>query len=193
MRNFRIRIMVISLIFVCLLGPAAAVPSQENETSAVQEEAVNKLVALNLLKGYPDGSLGLENPISRVEFCAVISRMLGYEEDPIVPEVFPFTDVASDHWGFNYIATAYSLNVVAGYPDDTFKVSNQIRYSEVVTMLVRALGYANDVEGENWPDNFMQLGDQLGITNALEIDVHKPVTRGEVAVMIRNSLEIKLK
>jgi hypothetical protein len=163
------------------------------DLNALQEQAAQKLVALNLLKGYDDGSLGLERFIRRVEFCTIVTRMLGYEDSPILPPLFPFGDVKPDFWGYNYIGTAYSLKIVAGYPDGSFKVNNHITYAEAVTMLVRTLGYADDVKGTKWPDNFMEVGKRLGITRNLQIDYDKPVTRGEIAIMVNNSLGIDLK
>jgi hypothetical protein len=194
LKSFRIKILVAGIICIILIFSSTFAQSVENSGMvALQEEAAKKLIALNLLKGYDDGSLGLERPIRRVEFCAIVSRMLGYEENPVLPSTFPFKDVKRDYWGYKYIATAYGLNLVIGFDDGTFKPDEQITYAQAVTMLVRTLGYAGDVKGMKWPDNFMEIGNNLGITRYLQIDYNKPVTRGEIAVMVSNSLGIELK
>ncbi|NLY42809.1 MAG: S-layer homology domain-containing protein [Clostridiaceae bacterium] len=184
MKNRRIKI-IVSVLIISLI----TVQSVFAQNTAY-EVAAEKMVALGLLKGYEDGSLGLERNLRRVEFCAILSRMLGYEDDPILPPLLPFSDVGRDYWGYNYIATAYGLKAVEGYDDGTFKPDELITFGQAVTILVRTLGYANEVKGTKWPDNYIEVGKRLGITTQLQLEYNKPVTRGDIAVMVTNCLGI---
>ncbi|MGE4283282.1 MAG: S-layer homology domain-containing protein [Clostridia bacterium] len=194
MRKFRIRLLIIAIVFILAgLSNAFAQNAITVSSNELQMDAAKKLVALNLLKGYDDGTLGLERPIRRVEFCAVVTRMQGYEGSTKFAGQIPFKDVQKDYWGYEYIATAYELKTLSGFPDGTFKPDNQITYGEAVSILVRAMGYAGDVKGEKWPDNYMEVGSSLGITKNLSIDFNRPVTRGEISILVSDSLEIELK
>jgi hypothetical protein len=120
--------------------------------------------------------------------------MLGYEGNVLLTEEVPFKDVTKDYWGYPYIANAYSLKIISGFPEDgTFKPDNQITYGQAVTILLNAMGYAKDVQGKKWPDNYMEVGTNLGITKNLAVDFNKPLTRGEIAILVSDSLEVELK
>lgn len=49
----------------------------------------------------------------------------------------PYSDVSVSDWSFKYVAKMYMRNVVAGYPDGTFKPNNAVTQLEAVLMAVR--------------------------------------------------------
>jgi len=159
-----------------------------------QEKAAEKLVTLGLLTGYEDGSLRLENQITRSEFAALAVRLLmkdqnldDYKKDTI------FDDVKEDHWASSYINIATEEKLINGYGDGTFRPDDTITHAEVLTILVRLLGYDNNLNPEKeWPINYIQKALELGI-NTNDVIIPKAlVTRGDVVVYIDNSLLVSL-
>lgn len=70
-------VMVVSLAAMIPAGAAGA----EKIGSDIVAEAAKVLMTLNIVQGYEDGSLRLENNITRAEFAAMLARMLqGTEE-----------------------------------------------------------------------------------------------------------------
>lgn len=164
-----------------------------NIFAATEEEvyAGNQLSVLGILKGYSDGSLKLDNNILRSEVATLTVRILGYENTIVVGNEKKFTDVSSKHWAYNNIQNAYKLNLIQGYPTGEFKPQNNITYAEVVAIMVNALGKGKDLQGK-WPDNYLNKGKELGlIPKNSTVNPDKVVTRGEMAVIVWDTLLVK--
>lgn len=117
--------------------------------------AICTLTNGQILEGYPDGSFRPDEPITRAELAAIISRfdsMFGTLE---ITESF---DDAAGHWAEEYIEFSAARKYVIGYPDGTFRPDRDITRAETVTMVNRCLHRAVDEEGLignyiTWPDN----------------------------------------
>jgi len=155
----------------------------------VQEARAQALVRIGMLKGYEDGSLRLENNITRSEFFTLIVRALGWENEDTSDINVSFSDIDSSHWAYNNVKVAVKLGLVKGYPDNTIAPDNQITYAEVLTVLIRILGYEDTLEGE-WPENVVSKSQSLDMVKDLELLPRQQVTRGEVSVLIYNSLTV---
>jgi len=154
--------------------------------------AGTRLKQLGVLKGYPDGSLHLENYITRAEVATIMVRIRGYEGQKVEGEAKDFTDLEDSHWAYTYIENAYKLNIIQGYPDSSFKPENNISYAEVVAIMVNGLGYKDQALGE-WPYNYIDLAKELGvIPKTSELDPKKIVSRGEMALIVWDTLLVKL-
>ena len=162
--------------------------------ASYQDDCGEILVKMNLLAGYPDGTLKLENNITRAEFSVLIMKMLGYNNDNIDISVEKdFKDLNKKHWAYKNVLKANELGYLSGYEDNTFRPSNNLTYAECCSILTSVLGYKSDLKGK-WPDNVMNMADKLGINKNLSLKNSKDlVSRGEVAIMIVNSLEINIK
>lgn len=104
--------------------------------------------------GYPDGSFHGDLAITRAEFIAIAVRFA----DPQVGTV-SLSDVSTDHWAYNYIATAEYYGWVTGYTDGTFQPDDPITRAEAMTIINRMLNRGVEEAGVSatgftpWPDN----------------------------------------
>ncbi|MGE5474354.1 MAG: S-layer homology domain-containing protein [Ignavibacteriales bacterium] len=159
----------------------------------IQQQSANAMVKLGLLKGYENGNLGLERNITRAEFATVIIRMMGYEKNPIkVSSNISFKDLPKKHWAYSTVRMAASLGYIKGYSNKTFKPSNNITYAEAITIMVRVLGYGDKLSGK-WPDNYIKKANELGILKNLDISESTPITRGNISILVTNSLNVEIK
>lgn len=148
----------------------------------------NQLRTLGILKGYSDGSLKLDNNISRAEVATLAVRILGYEDTIILGQGKDFFDVDHAYWAFNNIQNAYKLGIIKGYPGGDFRPLNNITYQEVIAIMVNALGESNNLEGD-WPHNYLNKAKALGvIPSNSNVEPTKVVTRGEMAVIVWDTL-----
>lgn len=161
--------------------------------ASYQDSCGEILVKMNLLSGYPDGTLKLENNITRAEFSVLIMKMLGYTNDNIIIESEKkFRDLTETHWAYKSVIKATELGYLSGYEDNTFRPSSNLTYAECCTILVNILGYKSELKGK-WPDNAIDMASKLNMDNNLQPKMTKDlVTRGEVAIMLVNSLNIKV-
>jgi len=157
------------------------------------EEAIAKLVALDTIEGYEDGTFKPENTITRAELATVITFILGLQDAADLAKDNPtrFSDVKVNEWYTGYINIAANENVIAGYPDGTFKPNEKVSYSEAVTMLVNSLGLKQVVDkaGGSWPSNYMSKASQLGITKVLDtVNGSADAIRGDIFLMAWETL-----
>lgn len=159
-----------------------------------QKKSADVMVKLGLLKGYKDGDLKLYQKITRAEFATIIARMMGSEVKPSIPNVsfeMKFKDVPKKHWAYHTIKMVVNSGYMKGYPNNTFGPSKNITYAEAIATMVRLLGYHNGITGK-WPNNYINKAKQLGITKNLYISPQKPITRGDISILIVNSLPIEI-
>ncbi len=108
------------------------------------------------------------------------------------------SDVAGTKF-LNAVSRLGALNVLAGYPDGTFKPGNNITRAEMAAVAVNAIGlkdaaaYAKgktkfkDVAGDNWAAGFINVASSQGIIAGYPNGTYKPdanVTYAEVSTIL---------
>lgn len=183
----------IIIIFTVLLFISSRAAFAEVTHEKVQEDSANAMVRLGLLKGYGNGDLGLGRNITRAEFATVVVRMMGYEKNAFkVSSKISFKDLSKNHWAYSYVRMAASLGYIKGYSNKTFKPSSNITYAEAISIMVRVLGYGGSLTGK-WPDNYINKAQSLGIIKNLDVKADKPITRGDISILVTNSLTVEIK
>jgi hypothetical protein len=155
------------------------------------EKAINTLAALKVIDGYDDGTFKPEKTITRAEMAKLLVQLLGYG-DLVAGSKSNFSDTQG-HWADPWIALAAGKGLVIGTGDGKFTPDRTVSYDEVLTMLVRGLGYTddcNEIKGI-WPSNFKVKAAELGITKNVKIN-SDGADRGGVAQAMFNALEAKI-
>ena len=160
------------------------------------KNAITTLSTLSVIAGYEDGTFKPEGAITRAEFTKLIVFMLGLQD--ITYSSYTFADVSADHWARNFIQTGYDRKIIAGFEDGEFKSEEQVTYAQALKMIVCTLGYedfalARTATTDGWADRYIQEAGSLGLTkNVSGSDFYGPATRGMVAQMLYNALEINM-
>jgi len=160
--------------------------------ASLVEESADTLKKMKILNGYEDGSLRLENNITRAEFCALIMNMLGIKvTEPLENK---FSDIKEGAWYYNAINKVAEMGYINGYKEDgTFRPNNNITYAESCAIMVNLLGFNDELEGV-WPNNVIEKAKELGIIEGLvDLEASYKMTRGEISVMLINSMSIKVR
>jgi hypothetical protein len=187
MAKFKIRIVALLTTIAVFIMPFNSFAEQN-----LQNDCAKALVSLKIMQGYEDGSLRLQNKIKRSEFVTLIVKMLGYDKDTDVSNVkVDFKDIKKSHWAYNYARLAVKYKLVVGSPDKKFSPDNYITYSEALTVLIRSLGYESTLQGK-WPENVLNKATEIDLNNNLNLPNNKQITRGDMSVMVYNSLTINL-
>jgi len=150
---------------------------------------------LGYLKGYDDGDLKLDQPITRAEALAFVVRISGMEKTAeLMKGATKFADANIDpslEWATGYINLGEGHGIVNGYPDGTFKGNAQVTYAEMAKMLLYAMKYDVTVEGGVWPAAVMGKAESLHVFDKVSASPNAPAVRGDVVKMIDNSLRTK--
>jgi len=99
-------------------------------------EAVGALVAEGIIKGHDDGSFGPNDPITRAQMAAFLTRALGLQGGPAST---PFADVAHDSWYYEPVAALYGAGLVSGTTPTAFSPEVPVTRQQAASLIVRAL------------------------------------------------------
>lgn len=166
--------------------------------AAGRDEKIVALKNAGVINGYPDGSLGLDKPISRAEVSVLLIRMTSNAVNG--PGAQMFKDVPSSHWASGYVQTACNLtnpegiSTIVGYPDSSFRPGNSVTNAEVMKMLTVVAKKdltPSEVKNSTWPTSWINWAGELGIVGSGSgvgaLNAKAPATRGDVFVMLYNA------
>lgn len=160
--------------------------------TAANADAINTLAALGVIKGYDDGTFKPDNNITRAEVATMVVAALNRTADAEGAKgTTKFADVNTDAkaWASGFVNIGVAEKYISGYEDGTFKPDNNVTYAEMVSMLVRMVGYGNYAEYlGGWPNGYLSVGNDKGITKGVSAAQDTAVTRAQVAQMIYNSI-----
>ena len=184
--------MVLALVMTLSLAVSANALKADEKINEDYAEAVAVLDGMGVFKGYEDGSFKPENKITRAEVATIIYRI--YTQDlakndksGMYATYNKFSDMAGAGWAAGYIGYCANAEFVKGYPDGTFKPSGNVTGYEVLTMILRAIGYDKNGEftGADWALNVAKYAEQAGVlANVKGVDLNAPATRELVAELL---------
>jgi hypothetical protein len=183
---------LISLVLALVMVFGLAAPVMAAEES-VQETAGGRLLSLGVIEGYTDGSLGLDKTITRAEITVILAKICGMGDAANLLKDTPskFSDVKVNEWYTGWINLASSQGWIKGDPQGTFRPNDPVQHREIVTMLLKALGYDDNLLGD-WPTNYLAKAAALGITKDIVSDSKAPAVRGDVFIMTSRTLDEKV-
>ncbi len=139
------------------------------------------------------GQFWPENLLRRGELAAIAVRSLGYREAAFLAgNASAYFDVAPDSWVAGYATVSRNLDLVRGWETSqgrVFEPETLATVDQVVTVLVRALGYETlDMRG-SWPQAYRSQAVAIGLCDEETVAQGDLVpTRGQVAVMVARAL-----
>ena len=180
--------MLISILVV----PAAAAENKRFSDVSDQNTAIaiESLRLMGVLDGYGDGTFRPSNRLTRAQFCKMAAYVMDSEAElGRYRTVTVFPDVKPSHWAAGYInLSAKGKGVIAGYADGRFYPERTVTVGQAVTILLRLLGYKDEAIGGVWPDSYMAVGAEIGLTDGLGTSGNEPLTRGQAAKLFLNLL-----
>nr|WP_317105914.1 DUF1565 domain-containing protein [Chroococcidiopsis sp. SAG 2025] len=102
---------------------------------------IEALAAKNIIAGFPDGTFKPDEPVTRAQFAAIVSKAFTPKgQRPAVN----FQDVQRKYWGYQAIQTAYQGGFVAGYPGNLFEPEQKIPRVQALVSLANGLKLSAD-------------------------------------------------
>ena len=172
--------------------PAFAVLPQEIKGTRF-EKAVSVLSALEIMNGDENGEFRLDDTIIRSELTKMAITAMGMEDAADShSNTKIYDDVTVDHWANGYISLATSMGIVEGDGDGKFRPNDKISYREAVTIMVRAAGYESAAKSKGgYPKGYINVANENSMLKGVEGSSESQISRGNVAILTNNTLEIK--
>jgi len=104
-------------------------------------EEIMACVDAEVVAGYPEGDYKPELAVTRDQMAVYIARSLAGGDDnvPLGPVAPSFSDVATDHWAYDYIEYSVDQDVVQGYPEGDYKPSLEVDRGQMAVYIARAI------------------------------------------------------
>lgn len=129
-------------------GAAAGGPFSDVPADYWAAEVIKQLVDRKILAGYPDGTFGPENILTRAEFAAILARTAGLTAQPLDKPTHQ--DVGLSEWYALVVGAAWEY--IGDYPGSDggrlFKPAEPILREEAAAALLKARG-----DGQKTPVN----------------------------------------
>lgn len=190
MKNLK-KVLALVLAFACaftMFAGAAFTDAADIKTA----DAVDTLVALGVLEGYPDGSFRPDATVTRAEMAKMIytirtgkSDASAYNEDKTT-----FTDI-NGHWARGYIKYCQSLGIIAGKSATKFDPDATVTTQEAAKMLLVTLGYNAEragLVGATWGQKTIALADEHGLLKGVTSGTTGPAPRQFAAQLMYNTI-----
>jgi hypothetical protein len=192
-KKLLVTLLVLTFVLSAMSVGLAAPKFSDIEDADVADSVV-RLVALNIINGYPDGTFKPGQQITRAEFAKVIVNAVGVgKAAEYAAGVTQFKDVPADFWAAGYIKVASDMGIVNGRGNGIFDPQANVTYAESITMIVRALGYEPKAKAlGGYPGGYIAIAAEKEITDGVNVVNTLAATRGDVALMLDNSLEVAL-
>ncbi|MGP4070395.1 S8 family serine peptidase [Halobacillus sp. B29] len=166
-------------------------------TGTWAEPYVSYLSKENLMTGYPDGTFGFHDAITRAGAATMIARELDL---PLKEADFP--DVPSRHWGSEYIGALAEAGILSGYEDGTFHPNGTLTRAEMATLVVRAYELTGestssfpDVKAGSWAASYIDTLTANDVITGFPDGTYRPnqaIKRSEFAVIMAKLLSDEL-
>lgn len=184
------------LLTVLILTMSTAVYASFSDVSENDSYygAVNRLNALNIMRGTGDGQFDPSGYVTREQFARIIVKAAGLEDTAAAMQgTSAYSDVDPYSEASGYINMAIDKGFLTGAIDGNFHPYDNVNYAQVCTAVVRALGYTDkDVPGQ-WPRNYVEKAKKLEITDGLYFNSSDEVQRWTLAIIIDKLLDTDVK
>lgn len=185
-------LLAVAMMFCFSATAFAADFNDTSDCSKVAQDAINKVAALGIVEGYEDGSFKPAENITRAEFAKMADIAAGFSEktaEDLEGAQSSYPDVKTNVWYTGWINLASAQGYVKGYETGTYGPNNNITYAEVTTVLMRLLGYNDNLTGP-WPINYINQATKLDVLDDVEgFSANVPATRENVAIMLAETLD----
>lgn len=98
---------------------------------------IDKLAVNDVVVGYPDGLFKPNRNISRAEFATMLVK--GFNLTPSYGARTKFSDVAQNNWANAAIVKAVDEDLLAGYPNKTFRPKAPVTRVEALTSIAKGM------------------------------------------------------
>ncbi|MBB6734337.1 Ig-like domain-containing protein [Cohnella zeiphila] len=135
MKGLRKVLIAVLLLALCLPAVAASASADSMTT----QQKFDFLRDKGIFTGYGDGSAGLNDPMTREQFAAILFRLWSLKEEN--PAKATYSDVLKSRWSYTNIEAVTKAGLMQGTGNGKFSPLSTVTVEQLATVLVRAYGY----------------------------------------------------
>ena len=189
-------VMAMALIVGMMVVSASAVSKDFTDSSEIQhKEAVNTMVALNVISGKEDGSyFDPTGSLTRAEMAKVVAYVMNGGVEPVVgTKLTPTYSDIGGHWAEKYIEYCTSMGIISGDGAGKFNPEGTLTAEQCAKMFLTAMGYNANVfgfTGNDWAMNVGRYANEAGLYKELgDITASAVISRDDACQMAYNAIQ----
>jgi len=137
------------------------------------------LLIPNIALAYPEASdimeyKNLNKNITREELATMGVKIAGLEDLIQYEWKEDFKDAKS--WSMPYINVANTYGIMQGVGNNQFKPKSKVKYIELLTVIMRSIGYKDGVDLQKYPEDYYNKALEIGLAD-LYTPYNKIITR----------------
>jgi hypothetical protein len=189
--------------------PTAATSTPPEKFSDVPDDywakpAIQSLLTINVVSGFPDGSFRPNEPVTRAELAAQLQKVF---DQKAKQKGVKYKDIANDYWAAKAINQVSESGFLRGYPGEVFQPEQKVPRVQVLVALASGLNLNLPSQSAGMIKQYKDAKDipnyaiqkvAAATQNSLVVNYpdrtllnpNQPATRAEVAVMIHQALAI---
>lgn len=182
------------LILFFFLGNVVMAEAQFNDVDVTHPyfHSIQTLQNKGIVEGHEVGDNQIFFPLSKINRAEALKLiLLSTETSLLESEASNFPDVFPNQWFADFVNTAYTLNIVEGFPDGNFYPGVKVRRAEFIKMLFEALALPvpEKLEEESWFEPYLVLAEEYRLLPT-ENDPNEVISRGEAAEIIYRTQQV---
>ena len=192
MKKRRIALFIILSVLLSTVVTTAAEPMTDIENNP-HRNAIEQMAELGVLSGRGDGLFYPDDNLTRAEAAKVAVFLAGFDEQDAaqakaLPQAFDdvYAGMGHHEWALGWVNLAAREGIIAGYDDGKYGPGDTLNMVQWAAILIRILGY--DSGGLEWPTDYDQLANELGLTEGLEYVSDSYIRRDQMAEFTVNAL-----
>lgn len=167
------------------------------ETSAGSEDSIppeirkmmTVLKTFSIIPDYYDYNVPLTYEVTRSDFAASVSRMMG-KTSYAGTDVY-FYDVPKNYWAFNEISILTEMGIVNGAGDKTFHPGDPITKGAAYKIILCAMGYRDYAETlGGYPTGYTVVANRIKLSKG--VTGSENVTMSDMLHILYNALSVKV-
>jgi hypothetical protein len=188
-------IMMISILSGSVFAVGNTYTELENHWA---KDQVSIWIDSGIIKGYPDGTLGLDKPITRAELITLVNKSFGFTE-----EGDNFSDVRPSDWFYSQTSIAKKNGYLVGVGSNQVSPNKKITRQEVAVIVARIMKLKttstpstlkDSKDFPEWSKGYINAVIKEGYMSGY-VDGYfrhtKLITRAEAIVVLQNILKLK--
>ncbi|MDR0294390.1 MAG: S-layer homology domain-containing protein [Oscillospiraceae bacterium] len=193
MKRFVSFLLILCLLPIFGIPPAGAAGPFTDIPDAATRQAAELLYRLKIVSGTGGSNYSPDRLFTRADLAVIGVRLSGTFDVSVYGGTVRFPDVLASHWAHRWINAATSrINdqppVMVGSTDGLFHPNDPMLYGQLITVLMKLLGYKDEHVGLNWPYSYIAKAEALGTSRGMSFGADHKMTRGEAARLIYNFL-----
>lgn len=166
--------------------------------------AIQSLLTINVVAGFPDGSFRPNEPVTRAELAAQLQKVFDHKPKQ---KAINYKDIPPDYWAAKAINQVTESGFLRGYPGEVFQPEQKVPRVQVLVALASGLNLNLPSQPEGMIKKYKDAQDipnyalqkvAAATQNRLVVNYpdltllrpNQPATRAEVAVMIHQALAL---